>query len=528
MRLRIFAAAAAAAAIVVGVAAGAAGQLDPSFGTNGGVTTDFAGGTDQAFAVALQQDGKMVVGGEGGTSTSYAFQPELARYNADGSLDPSFGSAGKLRMAFAGPTDIQALALQPDGKVIAAGSMDNASYDSLGIVVMRLNADGSLDASFGSGGLVEPNIPGEYVSSVVIQPDGKILVAGARADAGFTAFQVLVRRFNTNGTPDATFGSNGVVTSSFGGTFDSAGAVVLQLDGKIVVAGSREQIFPDASFAVTRLLANGATDTSFGTGGVATASFAQGPSFGARVALQSDGKIVVSGEIGDLSSYAIPASDIGVARFNSNGSLDTSFANAGTKEIDFGQQSPGVNSNQSADAGVAVQPDGKIILIGSRSDNGNSAPSFLVVRIDSSGAFDPTFGANGVATGSIQGNEAGFAGTLQPDGKIVEVGFSGTWTPAANLDFGVMRFLGDDTPASLVASLRASVDGSTIAAGSKTSLEAKLDAAAASLPQSPKTAANQLDAFANEVRAQSGKKIPAATASQWIAQAQHAAAVLRS
>jgi len=518
-----FVAALAGAAVLTGVAAASPGQLDPAFGNGGAVATDF-GGTDQAFAVAEQTDGKLVVGGSTDSPPDYTIYPALTRYTPTGVLDPTFGNGGKLVLSDEG-AEIVGLAVQPDGKLVAVLSEFQPPDTSYGLVE-RFNADGTRDTTFATGGVFTSS-EGDFFESVALQPDGRIVAAGTSVAADGLSGSAVVYRLNANGTRDTTFSTGGAAYVHFDSTFDQGYWVVVQPDGKLDIGGNDETTSAGGGFALARLLPNGTPDATFGANGVATASFPEGTSASVSAALQPDGKLVVGGDIGDASSTVIPASDIALARFDANGALDPTFGNGGTEDINFGQESPGVNSNEVLDT-VALQQDGKIVAVGSRSPDGNANPVYLALRLNSDGSFDPTFGSGGVATASIYGDDAAFAGLLQPDGKIVGVGFAVGPAPSFATDFGVVRWLGDDTPAQQVSSLRAAVAGAGLPAGTAASLEAKLDAAAASLPGSPKTAANQLDAFANEVRAQAGKKIPAATAAAWAAQAAAIAARLRA
>src|SRR5947209_5776224 len=201
------------------------GSLDSSFGSGGRVLTDF-GLDDEARAVVLQADGKIVVaGGSGGAFFA------LARYNADGTLDPSFGSEGRVCTNVGGRDGARALALQSDGKIVVAGFSDVVGF---GFALARYNPDGSLDPSFGSGGRV---LTGgvALARGLALQSDGKIVVAGFSDAGGGQDFALA--RYNPDGTLDLTFGTGGKVTTDFGG-FDDAFALALPTDGKIVVAGS--------------------------------------------------------------------------------------------------------------------------------------------------------------------------------------------------------------------------------------------------------------------------------------------------
>src|SRR5262245_31560230 len=336
------------------------GNLDPSFGTGGKVTTSFSNSadeSDQAFAVAVQGDGAIVVAGTS-NGTNFA----LARYTAQGALDPSF-SGGKVTTTFGGEFDqASALAIQPDGKIVAAGfSTANGSSD---FALARYNTNGSLDPSFGSGGKVLTDFSSQSEDAafaLAIQPDGKILVAGY-SDANGSDRDFALVRYTSDGRVDTTFGTSGtgMVLTDFAQSDDEIRAIALQSDGKIVVAG-----MSDVAFALARYLPNGQLDTSFGAGGKVTTTFGNaGSAQAVGVAIQSDGKIAVGGAV-DTNFVA--------ARYNANGGEDTTFGNsgAGSTSTSFG----GVFDTAAA---MALQPDGKIVVAGFSSVSGND--DFALVR----------------------------------------------------------------------------------------------------------------------------------------------------
>jgi uncharacterized delta-60 repeat protein len=506
-----------AAALAVGVAAAAPGGLDPSFGTGGVVSTDFAGGIDQALGVALDAQGRLVVIGEGTTSSSFDFAAEAARYSAAGSLDTTFGTGGKLRLQVGlQSSSLLAVAVQPDGKIVAVGQASDDGSTDYGFV-LRLNSDGTLDSSFASNG-VAASTDAYSLDSIVLQPNGSI-VAG-----GFTpGSEALVERFTSTGALDPTFGSSGEVSLDFGSSLgEFGGAVALQPDGKIILGADVAVSDEVSDFGVARLTSTGNLDPSFGGSGYVMTAFANASADLASLAIQPDGKIVAGGELGDFTSTVTPSSNMGLARYNANGSLDTSLGSGGTVNLNLGQESPGVNSNENIRA-IALQTDGKIIAIGSHSNDGTSSSSFQVARFTSAGALDPTFGTNGIARGSIDGDDRAFAGLLQPDGKIVAVGAAATGPTTS--DFGVARFLNDVAPVTALRSLASEVSASSINRATKTRLTVELDAAIVLAPH-PRLAAVAVGVFIVDVRAQSGRAIPAATAFGWVAEAQQIRAQL--
>jgi uncharacterized delta-60 repeat protein len=295
-----------------------AGDLDPSFGNRGKVITDFSGNDDTAAAVAIQADGKIVAGG---TSTALGGTSDfaLARYNSDGSLDPAFGSNGKVTTDFFQDNDsLKATAIDSDGKIIAAGSASRPG-ERPEFALARYNPDGSLDTTFGANGKTTTNLTGDDVAyAVALQADGKIVAAGTSAIHDFPKFGIA--RYNRDGSLDTGFGVGGKVNNSIRGGLDWASAVLVQPDNKIVIAGRNNGSTPDNFFAIFRYNANGSPDTSFGTDGAATteASFTSGAT---AIALQSDGKIVAAGSAATPAFKSFFA----LARYNRDGSIDLTF-----------------------------------------------------------------------------------------------------------------------------------------------------------------------------------------------------------
>src|SRR5207249_1300852 len=297
------------------------GSLDPSFGTGGRVLTDF-GGDDEARALALQDDGKIVVaGGFGGPFFA------LARYNPGGTLDTSFGTGGRVFTNFGGRDGARALALQADGKIVAAGFTSSDFGTRRRFALARYNPDGSLDPSFRGGRVVTSFADRDEASALALQSDGKIVVAGFSDAGGRQDFALA--RYNPDGGLDLSFGSGGRVLTDFGGD-DEAAALALQADGKIVVAGLSGS-GGVALVALARYNPNGTLDASFGSGGQVLTDFG----LARGLVLQADGRIVVAG-------------GISLARYNQNGSLDPSFGSGGRALTDFDALA------------LALQPDGKV------------------------------------------------------------------------------------------------------------------------------------------------------------------------
>jgi uncharacterized delta-60 repeat protein len=420
------------------VAEAAAGDLDPTFGTGGMVTTDINRSTDIAQAVAVQADGKLVVVGQ--TYKHNDFSGEdfvVTRYNTDGTLDNSFGSGGRARTDFPGLAAVpSSVAIQPDGKIVVAGGAFPLFTFLGNFEVVRYNPNGSLDTSFGNGGIVTTNFPeGSYASSVALQADGKIIAAGTVfvdfiiGEPSNTDFALA--RYNPDGTPDASFGNGGQVSTDFFSMEDDAFSVLIQPDGKIVAVGSANNPATYYDFAAVRYLSNGTIDTTFGVAGKVSNDFGvAGFDRAQSAALQADGRIVAAGfaisQNGGVQNFA-------VARYTSSGVLDTTFSRDGKTQIDFG------SCCQSAHE-VLVQSDGKIIAVG-YADTESSDSDFLLARLSTRGSLDTSFGVGGkvrTSFGDLNGGANGAA--LQPDGKIVAVGFQATFSNQwAN--FALARYL---------------------------------------------------------------------------------------
>ena len=284
------------------------GILDTSFGTGGKVTTDFAGSTDQAWTVLIQADGKIVVAGHAFTALGFDFA--LARYTGDGILDTSFGAGGKVTTPIAAGADrYTAALLQPDGKIVVAGSV---SDESTGVDpdfgVVRYTSDGALDPSFGVGGIVRTDfgLGDKWVqpNDLALQSDGKLVVVGRVTLAPWpTGPTCALARFEATGALDASFGTGGLVTTSFYSTqtWSEAHAVAIQADGKIVIAGHASD-GTQTDFAMARYTTDGALDASFGNAGTLVVDFFGASDIAECIATQADGKIVVGGSARNVNT----------------------------------------------------------------------------------------------------------------------------------------------------------------------------------------------------------------------------------
>jgi uncharacterized delta-60 repeat protein len=389
-----------------------AGMIDPSFGTGGGATTHFAGThTDLPVAVLVQPlDSKILVGGYA-SNPNFAYSVVLARFNPDGTLDATFGSGGQVSpiasALFVG------MVLQPDGKIVVVGSpVPPAGF----FLLARLNADGSPDSSFGQDGLVRTD--GGGVNGVVLQGD-KIVVVGAGE----------LTRYNPDGSLDSSFGTGGKKSIPVaGGVAD----VAIQSDGKLVFPAGPSGIVstPNSVWSVFRLNPDGTTDTGFGPDGSAAVDFGIGThgavAFGVRIA--GDGRIVTAGT-SDLRQALV--------RINGDGSLDPTFGING-------KGGPAIDGSDLsfATGTIALQPDNAILVAGPASA---TLPQLVLARYLPDGSLDMRFGAAGQASGPLLLSPShGIA--VQADGKIVVIG--AVAGAGGGTDFAVVRYSGgpDDLP----------------------------------------------------------------------------------
>jgi uncharacterized delta-60 repeat protein len=285
-------------------------------------------------------------------------------------------------------------------------------------MISAWSSDGTLDSTFGSGGKVI-TVMGKYsdaANAMALQGDGKILVVGSTETVtGFTStHDIAVVRYNSNGSLDSTFGSGGKVSTSFARNSDEYGNdIAVQPDGKIVVVG--EVVNANADVAVVRYNSNGSLDSTFGSGGKVSIDMASGSGDnGVSVVLQSDGKIVV---LTNNNSTATGA-EVGLVRLNGNGSLDTSFGTGGKTLRTLGPDS-------TAAWDMALQGDGKIVIVGQSDNPGVSGDDIAVARFNTDGSADSTFGTAGLAVINPRtppDSETGHTLAIQSDGKILAAG----------------------------------------------------------------------------------------------------------
>jgi uncharacterized delta-60 repeat protein len=333
-----------------------AGVLDATFGTAGKITTDIAGADDQANAVAIQSDGKIVVVGQSvlGGVTDFA----LVRYTTAGALDATFGTSGIAYTQIS--TNVlniaNAVVITSTGRIIVGGGSDGS------FSLAAYKTTGALD-SWGSGGKTITNFSGAATcTSLVLQTDGKIIAGGYTKNTS-TDFDFQVARYTTGGFLDNTYGTSGSVQKDVGGFADQIKSISLQTDGKVIAAGYSNNSSAISQFALIRINTHGTVDATYGASGIASANFGSttSSSNGNGVAVLATGKAVAVG------SAPANSGDFGLGQFDTSGANDNSFGVGGTVTTDFAAGADAANC-------IALQADGKMVV------GGVSGTTFAVAR----------------------------------------------------------------------------------------------------------------------------------------------------
>ncbi len=442
-------------ALLAGIAwaAEGAGMLDASFGAGeddgtpaGVVSTSLGNGDDMAEDLSVDADGHVVVVGNRHNGESNDIV--LVRYTTDGSFDAGFGVGeddgtpnGVVNISLGEGNDFgTAVAQQADGKVVVAGYHEEGA--STNIVVLRVNADGTLDQGFGTAddgtenGIVNISLGdgNDVARDVALQADGKIVVVGDSVAADGSS-NIIVARLNADGSVDEGFGQsedgtpNGFVATSLGNGDDKANSLVLQADGKIVVAGNRVADDGSSNIIVARYDAAGVPDPTFGASGddgtpegFVNISLGEGDDVARDIALQADGKVVVAGD----SVSADGSSNFVLARLNADGTPDDGFgvAEDGTPN---GFVSTSLGEGNDYATGLAIQNDGKLVVAGYHQEGDST--NIAVARYEANGDLDQAFGTaddgteNGIVNISLgDGDDMAQAVAVQGDKLIVVAG----------------------------------------------------------------------------------------------------------
>ena len=410
----------------------AGNHLDRSFSSDGKVTAAFGSifnpTDDRAADVEIQSDGRIVVAG----TSDYDFA--VMRFNSDGTLDTTFSGDGKVLTSLNDFDEARALAIQSDGKIVIGG------YSGADFAILRYNTNGTLDTTFAGDGSVTVDFSGgiDIVEALAIQPDGKIVAVGLMSESLGGAKNWGLIRLNPGGTLDLAFDGNGRLATDWGGGDDTAQDVLVQSDGKIVVTGSASESASgeNADFGIARYNANGALDTSFSGDGKQTVNptgSISSDDFATCVGRTSDGKYVIGGEVNRQNSNG----SLAVAKITSTGQLDPSFGDAGIAVNGFTFEDDRVSD-------LAIQSDGKIVLTFSAGAP-SSSTIFGLLRYQTDGRVDPTFGTGGqLRTVFGTGNRLAEAVVFVPSpmahvpNSLVAVG---AYRSGSDFDFAVARYV---------------------------------------------------------------------------------------
>lgn len=420
------------------------GELDPTFGQGGKLTTDFGSSTEEAHGVVVQPDGKIVVAGIARPAPHQQQRFILTRYDTQGALDPTFGDGGTVITAITDndydASEAYALLLQPDGKLVAAGTAVDFTAHHKSFALARYNPDGSLDATFGDGGRVltvatvaNDNQADDEIAAIAIQPDGKIVAVGK---AGSFPPDFAVLRYNADGSLDSTFGDGGRVISNLNYE-DEARAVAIQPDGKILVTGlsGSELGITSDDFALVRYNTDGSLDSTFGEGGkVITAFSREAQDWAYSIVLRPDGTIVIGGPVavgGALCGmYVCTTFGFGLAQYTPDGGLDPAFGEGGKSVTKF----PSTAGNYA----LLLLPDGKLVAAGHSRNN-----LFGLALYNPDGTLVPSFGTEGIVETDFVRTSPDriYALALQADGKIVAAGTASVDpVDMLNGDFALARY----------------------------------------------------------------------------------------
>ena len=424
----------------------ATGGIDTSFAGTGFAITSFGTGDDEAFAVAVQSDGKIVAAGRV-TDATGGKDFGIARYLSDGTIDTAFGGTGQVTLDFSlGLDEVRAVAIQTDGRMVVAGTTTSGTVSR--VALARFLTDGTADTSFGGGGKVSVALgaAGDTGRGVAIQSDGKILVSGTTVVGANNAF--LLARYNADGSPDTTFNLGASFRSfALGNGNDQGTGMSLLRTGATVVSGSaRFGPVNHTRFAVAKFTSTGTVDTTFGLSGFNAVNFGSNPGTGAdtqivasndianAIATLSDGSLILAGTSNDGTSDRF-----GVAKYAANGELDSTFGTAGLVIVSFG---PGNAAGRAA----AVLSDRALYVAGNfnGTSNGTSTRALAVARLSATGTVDRSFGSNGIVltefyrSGTQVGTGQANAMAIQTDGKVLVAGYAAA--VSGGQDFVIVRY----------------------------------------------------------------------------------------
>jgi uncharacterized delta-60 repeat protein len=419
-----------------------AGALDPTWGKGGRVTTAFGPIQAQVDSLAIQRDGRVVAAGYSVVDPDHSVLA-VARYRPSGKLDPTFGMGGRVTTRIGSNFDFgHAVAVQQDGKIVVAGTtLTQLDPVRRSIVLVRYRSDGTPDLGFGQGGIVTTAIGlDSFAGALVVQPDGRLVVAGDSLRGSH--YEFALARYTTSGQLDPSFGDGGIAETQINGGNSAAETLALQPDGKLVAAGSTwtdEQVLPPGLFAVARYQTDGSLDRGFGVDGtVVTAVGPVGVDDASSVAIQPDGKIVAAGSSNDGT-----ADSFALVRYESGGELDPSFGVGGKVTTSLSAADDWISA-------IAVRPNGKIVAVGTAGHETRlgAVPEFAVARYREDGSLDRSFGSAGKRIFSFgPDDDEANAVAIQQNGRIIVGGLSDTCACArGKWVFALARLLATASP----------------------------------------------------------------------------------
>lgn len=408
------------------------GTIDSSFATNGVlILQPNTIGTDVANGMVVLPNDNVLLAGS--TETGFLLSDAAVyRILPNGDVDPTFGVNGVSIFDCGGTQDyVHKMKVLPNGKMIIAGGVYDGGAD-VNFFAARLTENGFPDPTFGNNGVsIIPNPMGvgeDVANAIAIQPDGKIILAGAWAVPGFTDNHTTLVRLNENGTVDSSFGANGIVNvTNSGFANDLAFDILLLSDGSMITTGYADVL--DQRVIIEKFNSSGILDPAFGTNGIAIFNLTTGQDVGWGIELHPNGRIMIAGRIGIGGPGK---SDFLLMAITSNGALDTSFG------ID-GLASKNVNVTETA-LDLLVEPSGKIVLAGASGTGGLGGDDYAICRFNENGSIDATFGNNGATVSEIASffSEAAVIG-MQSDGKLMVAGRGAT----IKNDFALVRYFSD-------------------------------------------------------------------------------------
>lgn len=419
------------ASLVSRALAAAPGQLDPTFGGGFGYVVTPIAQRAYPARIAIASDKKIVAVGSCFDGAGSVFC--IARYNEDGALDLAFGANGKVIAPFpigTGGDTASSVLVQPDGKVIVIGTCN--SDGRIDFCVARYSANGTVDSGFGANGHVATSVGTGQPSTrqAALQSDGKIIVSGVCNNGALLVFCLV--RFTEYGALDLTFGGDGKVLTQFLGR-DFGSGVALQADGKILQSGSCINGAARFDFCISRYNIDGSLDAGFGVNGKVLFSVGNEDDYGRVIAVQSDGKLVVAGSCTNGTGAYLTDDDFCLVRLHTNGALDLSFGVNGKVITD-------IPNSDDLVRGIGLQGDGKIVIGGNCSQD--SPDKFCLARYSPNGELDVSFNSGRVVT-LISTSSYGTDLALQPDGRILLFGNCALYGPTPTGGFCLARYEAD-------------------------------------------------------------------------------------